>query len=107
MIDFKTLKAGAEADFAFKIGFDAIRTGVTERSIAGQIDYQLKIQKGVMHESFETIVQAGKNAANPHFCYTNTRKLFIDQFLQLNKALFIIPGYFIMAQTKELGTFPD
>ncbi len=58
--------AGAEADFAFKIGFDAIRTGVTERSIAGQIDYQLKIQKGVMHESFETIVQAGKNAANPH-----------------------------------------
>ena len=56
--------AGAEADFAFKIGFDAIRTGVTERSIAGQIDYQLKIQKGVMHESFETIVQAGKNAAN-------------------------------------------
>ena len=37
--------AGAEADFAFKIGFDAIRTGVTERSIAGQIDYQLKIQK--------------------------------------------------------------
>ena len=58
--------AGAEADFAFQIGFDAIRTGVTERSIAGQIDYQLKIQKGVMHESFETIVQAGKNAANPH-----------------------------------------
>ena len=30
--------AGEEADFAFKIGFDAIRTGVTERSIAGQID---------------------------------------------------------------------
>ncbi|RVU70556.1 MULTISPECIES: aminopeptidase P family protein [Lactobacillus] len=58
--------AGAEADFAFKIGFDAIRTGVTERSIAGQIDYQLKVQKGVMHESFETIVQTGKNAANPH-----------------------------------------
>ncbi|CCI87450.1 aminopeptidase P family protein [Lactobacillus gigeriorum] len=58
--------AGEEADFAFKIGFDAIRTGVTERSIAGQIDYQLKLQKGVMHESFETIVQAGANAANPH-----------------------------------------
>ncbi|MDF7683625.1 Xaa-Pro peptidase family protein [Lactobacillus sp. ESL0679] len=58
--------AGREADFAFQIGFDAIRTGVTERYIAGQIDYQLKLQKGVMHESFETIVQAGANAANPH-----------------------------------------
>ena len=34
--------------------------------VAGQIDYQLKLQKGVMHTSFETIVQAGTNAANPH-----------------------------------------
>ncbi len=58
--------AGQEADFAFQIGFDAIKTGVTERYIAGQIEYQLKVQKGVMHESFETIVQTGSNAANPH-----------------------------------------
>ena len=65
--EVKKLKAaGREADFAFQVGFDAIRTGATERSIAGQIEYQLKIQKGVMHQSFETIVQAGKNAANPH-----------------------------------------
>lgn len=59
-------KAGEEADFAFTIGFDALRNGVTERYVAGQIDYQLKLQKGVMNTSFETIVQAGKNAANPH-----------------------------------------
>ena len=58
--------AGAEADFAFQIGFNALRNGVTERYVAGQIDYQLKLQKGVMHTSFETIVQAGTNAANPH-----------------------------------------
>lgn len=65
--EIKKLKAaGAEADFAFQIGFNAIKTGVTERSIAGQIDYQLKLQKGVMQESFETICQAGANAANPH-----------------------------------------
>lgn len=62
----KLKAAGAEADFAFQIGFNAIKAGVTERSIAGQIDYQLKVQRGVMHESFETIVQAGENAANPH-----------------------------------------
>ncbi|GFZ27337.1 M24 family metallopeptidase [Lactobacillus corticis] len=62
----KLQAAGAEADFAFQVGFDAIRTGVTERYIAGQIEYQLKLQKGVMHTSFETIVQTGENAANPH-----------------------------------------
>ncbi|MCF1783752.1 Xaa-Pro peptidase family protein [Lactobacillus mulieris] len=62
----KLKAAGAEADFAFQIGFDNIATGVTERYIAGQIDYQLKLQKGVMHQSFETIVQAGENASNPH-----------------------------------------
>lgn len=65
--------AGAEADFAFKIGFNAIKTGATERSIAGQIDYQLKLQKGVMQESFETICQAGANAANPHLGPTMNR----------------------------------
>ncbi|WEV43289.1 Xaa-Pro peptidase family protein [Lactobacillus sp. ESL0684] len=58
--------AGQEADFAFQIGFDTIKTGVSERYIAGQIEYQLKLQKGVMQQSFETIVQTGANAANPH-----------------------------------------
>lgn len=62
----KLKAAGAEADFAFGVGFQAIKTGATERSIAGQIDYQLKMQRGVMQESFETICQAGPNAANPH-----------------------------------------
>ncbi|BDR60095.1 aminopeptidase P family protein [Lactobacillus xylocopicola] len=58
--------AGQEADFAFQVGFDTIKTGVSERYIAGQIEYQLKVQKGVMNVSFETIVQTGANAANPH-----------------------------------------
>jgi Xaa-Pro dipeptidase len=69
----KLKAAGAEADFAFQIGFNAIKAGVTEREVAGQIDYQLKMQKGVMHESFETIVQAGPNAANPHLGPTMNR----------------------------------
>lgn len=58
--------AGAEADYAFEVGFNALATGVTERYVASQIDYQMRIKKGVMHMSFETIVQAGKDAANPH-----------------------------------------
>ncbi len=66
-------KAGEEADFAFQIGFNAIKSGVTERYIAGEIENQLKLQKGVMHTSFETIVQAGINAANPHLGPTMTK----------------------------------
>lgn len=62
----KLQAAGQEADYAFEIGFNALAEGVTERSVAGEIEYQLKIQHGVMHQSFETIVQAGANAANPH-----------------------------------------
>lgn len=58
--------AGAEADYAFEVGFNALRNGVTERYVAGQIEYRLKLDKGVMHTSFETICQAGTNAANPH-----------------------------------------
>lgn len=69
----KLQAAGTEADFAFQIAFQAIKTGATEKSIAGQIDYQLKIQKGVMHESFDTICQAGANAANPHLGPTMNR----------------------------------
>lgn len=65
--------AGAEADFAFKVGFAALKTGVTERSVASQIDYQLQIQHGIMHTSFESIVQAGENAANPHLGPTMTK----------------------------------
>lgn len=62
----KLRKAGEEADFAFQIGFEALRNGATERAVVSQIEYQLKLQKGVMQTSFDTIVQAGKNAANPH-----------------------------------------
>lgn len=62
----KLQAAGKEADFAFQIGFNALRNGITERNIVGQIEYQLKLQKGVMQVSFDTIVQAGPNAANPH-----------------------------------------
>lgn len=72
--EVKHLKAaGAEADFAFQVGFAALKTGVTERAVASQIDYQLQIQHGIMHTSFESIVQAGENASNPHLGPTMTK----------------------------------
>lgn len=57
--------AGAEADYAFEVGFNAIKEGRTEQEVVAEIEYAM-MRKGVMHMSFDTIVQAGANAANPH-----------------------------------------
>lgn len=57
--------AGAEADYAFSVAFNAIKEGRTEQEIVAEIEYAM-MKKGVMHMSFDTIVQAGANAANPH-----------------------------------------
>ena len=59
------LEAGNWADVAFDIGFSAIKAGVSEQEIVAEIEYQLKKQ-GVSHMSFDTLVLAGINAANPH-----------------------------------------
>ena len=59
------LEAGAWADEAFRIGFNAIKAGVPEAEIVAEIEYQLKRQ-GVSQMSFDTIVLAGANAASPH-----------------------------------------
>jgi len=57
--------AGAEADYAFSVAFNAIQEGRTEQEVVAEIEYAM-MKKGVMHMSFDTIVQAGANAANPH-----------------------------------------
>ncbi|WP_334331603.1 MULTISPECIES: Xaa-Pro peptidase family protein [unclassified Companilactobacillus] len=57
--------AGAEADYAFTVAFNAIKEGRTEQEVVAEIEYAM-MKKGVMHMSFDTIVQAGANAANPH-----------------------------------------
>ncbi|MDE1507778.1 M24 family metallopeptidase [Ligilactobacillus salivarius] len=59
------LEAGKWADYAFKVGFDALSTNKTEQAVAAEIEYELK-KKGVMHMSFDTIIQSGANAADPH-----------------------------------------
>ena len=57
--------AGDEADYAFSVAFKAIKEGRTEQEVVAEIEYAM-MKKGVMHMSFDTIVQAGANAANPH-----------------------------------------
>lgn len=59
------MEAGDWADFAFEVGFNAIKNGAKEFDIVAEIEYQLK-RKGVSKMSFDTIVLAGANAASPH-----------------------------------------
>ncbi|UQS84697.1 Xaa-Pro peptidase family protein [Apilactobacillus apisilvae] len=57
--------AGREADFAFAKGFAAVKAGKPESAVMAELEYALK-QKGVMEMSFDTLVQAGAHAAEPH-----------------------------------------
>ncbi|GEL16040.1 M24 family metallopeptidase [Pediococcus cellicola] len=57
--------AGREADLAFQVGFEAVQAGRTEAEIAAELEYVLK-KKGVMQMSFDTLIQAGAHAAEPH-----------------------------------------
>lgn len=59
------IAAGKWADVAFEIGFSAVKNGKTEQEIVAEIEYQLKRQ-GVKQMSFDTMVLAGPNAADPH-----------------------------------------
>ncbi|KOY79822.1 M24 family metallopeptidase [Apilactobacillus kunkeei] len=61
----KLKEAGKEADFAFEKGFAALKAGKSEKSVVAELEYALK-QKGVMEMSFDTLVQAGAHAAEPH-----------------------------------------
>ncbi|MEJ6348687.1 Xaa-Pro peptidase family protein [Holzapfeliella sp. He02] len=66
------IKAGQDADYAFQVGFNALRNGISEKQVVAEIEYALQ-KRGVMHTSFDTIVQAGKNASNPHGAPTDTQ----------------------------------
>lgn len=58
-------QAGLDADFAMEIGFKAITEGKSELEIAAELEYQSKL-KGVTNMSFDTLIQAGAHAADPH-----------------------------------------
>ena len=61
----KMLVAGAFADKAMQIGFEAISLETTESDIIAKIEFELKKQ-GISKMSFDTMVLTGTNAANPH-----------------------------------------
>lgn len=61
----KLNEAGKWADFAFEVGFNAVQVGKTEQAVAADLEYALK-QHGINQMSFDTLVQAGAHAAEPH-----------------------------------------
>lgn len=64
--------AGKWADFAFERGFEAVKAGRTEQQVAAELEYAL-MQKGIMEMSFDTLVQAGAHAAEPHGATNGTK----------------------------------
>ncbi|MFC6255079.1 M24 family metallopeptidase [Secundilactobacillus hailunensis] len=64
--------AGKWADFAFEKGFAAVKAGRTEEQVVAELQYAL-MKKGIMQMSFETLVQAGAHAAEPHGATNDTQ----------------------------------
>jgi len=64
--------AGREADLAFQYGFEALAAGKTELAVQAELEYKLKLQ-GVPAMSFDTLVQFGPHAADPHGATNNTK----------------------------------
>lgn len=71
--------AGKWADFAFQAGFEAVQPGRTEQEITAELQYALA-QKGIMKMSFDTLVQAGAHAAEPHGA-TNATKITSNELV--------------------------
>ena len=96
---------GKWADFAFKVGFDAVKIGATENQIAAEIHYALQ-KHGVMHMSFDTLIQAGAHAAEPHGATNDTK--IQDNELVLFDLGTNVDGYTSDAsRTVAVGTLND
>lgn len=61
----KMVAAGKEADLAFEIAQQYCQPGISEVELVNKIEGGLR-EKGVLHMSFDTLVQTGKEAAKPH-----------------------------------------
>ncbi|WP_251546626.1 M24 family metallopeptidase [Limosilactobacillus caecicola] len=68
----KLNEAGKWADFALKVGFEAVQVGKSEQEVAAELEFALK-QHGVNQMSFDTLIQAGAHAAEPHGATSATK----------------------------------
>ena len=101
----KLNEAGKWADFAFKVGFEAVQIGKTEQEIAADLEYALK-QHGINKMSFDTLVQAGPHAAEPHGA-TSDNKIKNHQLVLFDLGT-IVDGYISDAsRTIAVGSLDD
>ena len=98
-------EAGKWADFAFEVGFKAVKVGTTEQAIAAELEYELK-KHGIMQMSFDTLVQAGPHAAEPHGATADNK--VEDNSLVLFDLGTVYKGYISDAsRTVAVGTLSD
>ncbi len=101
----KLNEAGKWADFAFKVGFESIQIGKTEQEVAADLEYALK-QHGINKISFDTLVQAGPHAAEPHGA-TSSNKIQNNQLVLFDLGT-IVDGYISDAsRTVAVGKLND
>lgn len=72
-------KAVAISDEAFKRILGYVKPGLTEKEVAAELEYQMKIL-GASREAFETIVASGYRSAMPHGVASN-KKLKKGEFV--------------------------
>lgn len=75
-------KAVAISDEAFRRILGYIKPGLTEKEVAAELEYQMKIL-GASKEAFETIVASGFRSAMPHGVASN-KKLKKGEFVTLD-----------------------
>lgn len=101
----KLNEAGKWADFAFQVGFDAVKVGQTEQAVAAELEYALK-KHGIMQMSFDTLIQAGPHAAEPHGA-TSSRQIENNQLVLFDLGT-IYDGYISDAsRTVAVGALND
>ncbi|MFZ2589048.1 M24 family metallopeptidase [Paucilactobacillus nenjiangensis] len=98
-------EAGKWADFAFKVGFEAVKIGKTEQQVAAELEYALK-QHGISQMSFDTLIQAGTHAAEPHGA-TSSKAIANNEMVLFDLGT-IYKGYISDAsRTIAVGTLND
>lgn len=101
----KLHEAGKWADFMLEEGFKNLKLGRTEQEVAANLEYELK-KHGVMHTSFDTLVQAGAHAANPHGA-TSQNKIENNELVLFDLGC-VVDGYCSdVSRTVAVGTLNE
>lgn len=101
----KLNEAGKWADFMLEEGFKNLQLGRTEQEVAANLEFALK-KHGIMHTSFDTLVQAGAHAAEPHGA-TSQNKIENDELVLFDLGC-IVDGYCSdVSRTVAIGKLND